>query len=255
MNRLYIVVIIIITLLIGCQGNNTELVLTEEFYKSGTNDSNYIELVKVNDNVWIHTTYINYDGNRTPANGLVVKTSDGLVLIDTPWTNEQTEELINTLKELFRADFSFAIVTHAHDDNIGGIDKLLEKNIEVISTKQTVEEALNNGFTQPLPKLKEHSIIEIGETKIETYYPGEGHSSDNIVVWIPKYRLLFGGCLIKSIDTKNLGNIKEANLEEWSISIDKVKERYRNIEIVVPGHGYHGDIRLLEHTINLLKAK
>lgn len=255
MKKTCILLAIIMIILTGCQGEKTEIVYKEDFYKSGTNDSNYVELIKVNNNVWVHTTYTDYNGYRAPANGLVVITSDGLVLIDTPWTNEQTEELINLSKEIFKMDFNIAIVTHAHDDNIGGIDKLLEKDIKVISTKQTMEEALKHGFSEPLPELKENSIIKVGNIEIETYYPGEGHAPDNIVVWLSEYNLLFGGCLIKSLESKNLGNTEEANLEEWPISIKKVKDKYTDIKTVIPGHGDFGDTKLLEHTMNLLRKR
>lgn len=255
MKRIYILsVITIITIfLIGCQADKGEIITKEDFYKSGINDSDYVELTKINNNVWVHTTYINIEGNRIPANGLVIVTTDGLVLIDTPWTNEQTEELINLSNDIFGLDINIAIVTHAHQDNIGGIDKLLEKDIEVISTYQTMNETMKNGFGQPVPKLNENSVMKVGDTKIETYYPGEGHTSDNIVIWLPEYKLLFGGCLIKSLDTGDLGNIKEANLKEWPLSLERVKEQYPDIKIIVPGHGDFGDLELLEHTLNLLK--
>ncbi len=115
---------------------------------------------------------------------MLVVTKEGLVLIDTPWKNEQTDELIKLSKDVFGKDFKLAIVTHAHHDTIGGIDSLLKNNIKVISTQQTLEEAKRNGFSQPQAKLKTSSKFKIGDINLETFYPGEGHSPDNIVVWI-----------------------------------------------------------------------
>lgn len=88
---------------------------------------------------------------------------------------------------------------------------------------------------------------------IEVFYPGEGHSPDNIVVWLPEYKVLFGGCLVKELDSKGLGNTTDANLEQWPISINKVLEKYPDAEVVIPGHGNWGGIELIEHTLELLK--
>lgn len=61
---------------------------------------------------------------------------------------------------------------------------------------------------------------------------------------------MFGGYLIKSLDTGDLGNIKEAYLKECPLSLEKVKERYTDIKIIVPGHGDFG--RLITNSKEVL---
>lgn len=225
----------------------------ESFYKSGTNDTNYVELYKVTDNIWVHTTYTDYEGMRTPSNGVIAVTSKGLILIDTPWNSTQTTELIELSKKLFKKDISLAIITHAHDDRIGGIDVLLEKKIDVRSTDMTMKEAEKNGFKKPKTLLKEDEKITLGDIDIEVFYPGEGHTSDNITIWFPRYKVLFGGCLIKSLESKDIGSITDANIKQWPDSVNKVIKKYSNAKIVIPGHGKWGDLKLAEHTLDLLK--
>ena len=41
------------------------------------------------------------------------------------------------------------------------------------------------------------------ETLREPFYPGPGHTEDNIVVYFRKRNLLFGGCLLKTMRQKN----------------------------------------------------
>lgn len=65
--------------------------------------------------------------------------------------------------------------------------------------------------------------------------------------------MLVGGCLVKSASAKDLGNITDAYVNEWSTSIENVLKRYENINLVVPGHGEVGDKGLLLHTLDLLK--
>ncbi len=149
-----------------------------------------------------------------------------------------------------------SVITHAHDDRIGGISTLLEQKIDVRSTSMTMKEAEKNGFNKPLTELDLEPVIQVGDTVIETFYPGEGHSKDNITVWLPKYKILFGGCLIKSEDSKDLGSTTDANIEQWPKSVKNVFDKYKeDAETVIPGHGKWGGINLIEHTLKLLGSK
>lgn len=258
MKRLFILFLCVLTafMLAGCtkgDAKSVDVVSNDEKLISGTDDSNYIELSKINDNVWVHTSYKDYNGSRTPSNGMVVITSQGLVLVDTPWNNEQTKELLKLTKEKFKQDVKLAIITHAHEDRIGGIDTLLENNIDVRSTKLTAQLAAKAGYKEPSPALDENPSIEIGDASIEVFYPGEGHSSDNITVWLPQYRVLFGGCIIKSLESQDIGSSADANLTQWPESVRKVQEEYPNAQIVIPGHGKWGSNKLINNTLELLE--
>lgn len=77
------------------------------------------------------------------------------------------------------------------------------------------------------------------------YYPGAGHTQDNVVVWFPKQSALFGGCFVKS---EGLGNLSDAVIKAWPESTQNVIFRYGNAELVVPGHGKVGDASLLVRT-------
>ena len=61
----------------------------------------------------------------------------------------------------------------------------------------------------------------------------------------------FGGCFVKSLESKNLGNIEDASVNSWPQALAQVSQQYQEIKMVVPGHGKVGDTRLLKHTAKL----
>lgn len=214
-----------------------------------------VELNKINDAIWVHTSYQNINGLKFPSNGLIIITSNGLLLIDTAWGENQTKELIKLASDKFKQSIKLAIITHSHDDRIGGIGTLLDNGVKVISTKQTAEKAEKSGYRKPIPDIKSNiELLEYGNIKMEVFFPGEGHTSDNIVVWFPIYKILFGGCLIKSGNSTDIGNIAEANVKQWPITLKNILIRYPDIEIVIPGHGQWGNKILIEHTIKLVES-
>ena len=109
-----------------------------------------------------------------------------------------------------------------------------EKGIKAHSTALTAELAKKNGYEEPIGDLQAITKLKFGNMKIETFYPGKGHTEDNIVVWLPQYNILVGGCLVKSASAKDLGNVTDAYVNEWSTSIENVLKRYGNINLVVP---------------------
>lgn len=197
-----------------------------------------------------------YNGVDTPSNGMLAVSTEGIVLIDTAWTKEQTRALLALAKESFGKECVLAVITHAHEDRIGGIDVLLEKGIKTISTGLTVKMAEKQGYKTPEPDIPMEGpyLLYYSGLKAEIAYYGEGHTCDNIIVWFPVEKVLFGGCLVKGKGADNLGNISDANLEQWPLTLQAVLQKYKTAELVIPGHGQWGGTELIDNTLALLRA-
>ena len=92
-----------------------------------------------------------------------------------------------------------------------------------------------------------------GDSVISTFF-GEGHTKDNIVSYIPSEKVLFGGCLIKEINGTR-GYVAEGNVREWSSTVRKVKARFGETKMVIPGHGVSGGQDLLDYTMTLFSVE
>ncbi|HXB45547.1 MAG TPA: hypothetical protein VNV85_15885, partial [Puia sp.] len=87
----------------------------------------------------------------------------------------------------------------------------------------------------------------------QTYYPGEGHTPDNIVIWFDKEKILYGGCLIKSTEADNIGNLEDANVKEYATTIENVQKKFKFPKYIIPGHQDWTSTRSLEHTLKLAR--
>ena len=65
------------------------------------------------------------------------------------------------------------------------------------------------------------------------FYPGPAHSRDNVVVWLPESRVLFGTCAVRAAAANALGNVVDADVKEWPASIRRVLERYGAAEVAL----------------------
>ena len=220
--------------------------------------ANKVELTKINDQIWVHTSYSNYGGSLIPSYGLLAISNAGIVLVDTPWTPEQTRELLKMVKDKFDKPIKLAIFTHWHADRIGGIEVLTAEHIETASTAATAELAVKAGFQKPQtvidPKVED---FKVGELSFETFFPGPGHTMDNVVVYFPKTRVLYGGCLVKPENMANLGNTADGDITQYPNTIRELMKRYPKAKIVIANHGAspRGDFGLLQYTLQLAEKQ
>ncbi len=215
-----------------------------------------IELRALADGVWLHTSYYRYpSGTRFPSNGLIARNGDGLILIDTAWGERKTEQLLAAIAAEISLPVARAIVTHAHGDRSAGIDVLEARGIEVFAHPLTRRLTLEFGL--PVPDRTLDDLTQPGGTVemdgLQVHYPGPAHAPDNLIVWLPDARVLFGGCLLRAAGSSSTGNTAHADLDSWQRVLDRLQRRYPDAAIVVPGHGEPGGAELIRHTQELVR--
>ncbi len=227
---------------------------SESFLKYGETNETIVELTKVNNSVWVHTSYQEENGALIPTNGLIVLTDKSVVLIDTPWTDQQMVSLDKLIHEAFNGNITSALITHTHQHSLGGMGYLKKQKIPVSCLEVVAEAAKLKGFTVP-DQVNEgdSAILKVDNTEFELYYPGEGATPDNTVVWIDKYNVLFGGCLIRQYGADSLGDTTASNISLWPETLEKVMVEYDDMEIIVPSQGQWGDKSLIDYTLELFE--
>lgn len=211
-----------------------------------------LEIDSVAPGIWRHVSFKEYGGKPFPSNGLIVQTSDGVVLIDTPWNAEDMPALFNWVEQKLQQPIRFALITHAHDDRIAGADQLSEKNIPVYAAEQTYRLAKEKGLPLPTHTVMVDTSFYLGGKELRFFYPGPGHTVDNQLVYLPESKLLFTGCFSKNAGAKGLGNVADADLEQWPLSVKKTLATFSQAELVVPGHGETAGLNCLHTTARLL---
>lgn len=206
-----------------------------------------LKISSIQDGVYLHTSFHQVEGwGVVASNGLIYVDEESAYIIDTPSSPEDTAKLVEWVND---NGFTVAgsISTHFHDDSAAGIAWLNSKSIPTYATDLTNTLLQKSNKTPATNAINKESFWLV-ESQIEVFYPGPGHTEDNVVVWLPKQKVLFGGCFVKQV---NLGNLEDAVLEKWPDSAQKLIDRYGDAQIVVQGHGEFGDVSLLVRTKEL----
>lgn len=210
-----------------------------------------LEIRRLSPGLFIHTSPINLSsGDVYPCNGLIFINEGEAVVFDTPVYEKDTEQLLSWLQKDQKVKIKAIIPTHFHEDCLGGLSIFHEAGVRSLANRATYE--LAKGLTEVLPQelFDGSTSLQVGKAKVECWHPGEAHTKDNIVAWIPSKKTLFGGCMLKALGVGK-GNLADANVQTWSASMQAVKEKYPNLKFAVPGHGNHGGMELLDFTIKM----
>lgn len=245
-------------LLTACGGANAPTPAPADAFLTKVQADYPVTLSKLAEGIWVHTTNYTLPGqNPIPSNGLIILDGEDVILVDGAWGELATISLLEKVKAETGKAATKMIVTHHHADRTAGVDAAEWQGIEVFTHPDTPVLAARNGWPAPntsVAALKEpKSRISVGN--VEVAYPGHGHASDNLVVYVPSANVLYGGCAVRGAGVKTLGNTSDADLEKWRDSLTWVKATYPKAQIVVPGHGKGANLSLIDATIALINTE
>lgn len=215
---------------------------------------NDIFIQKLTDKAYMHISVAPIEGfGNVASNGVILVDNGEAFLFDTPVSNEQTERLVKYITDSLKAKIVAFVPNHWHLDCMGGLEYLHKNNVKSFANQMTIDIAKKEGKPLPQHGFTDSLTLKLNNIQVVCYYFGGGHSTDNIVVWLPTEKVLFPGCMVKDLKAKGLGNLSDAAVDEWLPTIEKIISKFPDAEIVVPGHGYAGTMDILHHTKQLLQ--
>lgn len=216
-------------------------------------DAQKLDIVPINKKLYVYTTYHEYQGELVSANSMYLVTTKGVILFDTPWDQSQNQPLLDAIEKKHHQKVIRVYATHSHGDRAGGFGFFNAKGIPTYASKQTND--ILKAEKKPMASniIETGKTVQIGDGLFQVDYFGAGHTKDNVVVWFPQYKVLDGGCLVKSVETEGLGYIDEADLKAWPKTIIAIKNKYKKINQVIAGHDDWKAHGALEKTLELLK--
>jgi metallo-beta-lactamase class B len=215
-----------------------------------------LTLIPLSENLYQHISYLeSKDFGHVPCNGLIYINDNEAIICDTPPTNQTTEQLLGWMQQVYpKVRIKALIVNHHHIDCLGGIAEFHKAGITSYAHERTPSllEQKRDPSDRPQVLVKSSLQLHVGKKNVTLFYPGEAHTKDNIVTWIPSENTVFGGCVIKTMNAGK-GNLDDANVAEWSNSVMRIKSKFPSVKTVVPGHGDTGGVELLDYTMKLFR--
>lgn len=203
-------------------------------------------------NIYVYTTWGLAGGAPFPANGVYLVTAKGVVVIDTPWDTTQFQPLLDTIRQRHHQPVVLCIATHFHDDRTAGLNFMRAHGVKTCTSRKTDSLSRQNGKPRAEFLFDKDTTFIVGGYPVRAYYPGEGHTRDNIVVWFGRDRVLYGGCLVKSVEAPDIGFVADGNLAAYPRTIRNLQKQFPHPAYVIPGHqGWNSGA--LEYTLKLVR--
>jgi|ERR1043165_2281230 metallo-beta-lactamase class B len=204
-------------------------------------------------NYFVFSTWKSFKGTPVSANGMYLVTGSGVVMFDTPWDTSQFQPLLDSIGVRHNKRVIACIATHSHEDRTGGFAYYRALGIPTFATAQTDSICFKRGEKRAEFLLGSDTTFAIGGYVFQTFYPGPAHAPDNIVLWFPKEKILYGGCLVKSTEATDLGFTGDANVPEWPNAVKRIQQKFGKPAYIITGHQGWRSTKSLEHTLKLLK--
>ena len=194
--------------------------------------------------------YIQLDGSWGLNNAGFIRGKDGLILIDTCFTEARTRAYLDAVRKVSPLPMKTLVNTHHHGDHTHG--NYLVPEAAIIGHELCRQTVIDTGLQalHPLFPNVEWGDLELappfitfndrmelftgesGDLRIELIFMGPAHTTNDIVAWLPERKLLFSGDLIFNEGTPFVA------MGSVSGSLQALKRlRELGAETIIPGHG------------------
>lgn len=186
------------------------------------------------------------DGNVINTVSMIIVTSDGVVVADGQETVPQTQLMIDNIKKLTSQPIKYVVVASDHIDHVGGNEAFMSAYPGVVFISSHYSKRKLADTPYPVAEtVSSKRSINLGDTEIEILNIGRGHTGGDLVVYLPKSKVLFMGELyLRGI----FPAMRTGNPTEWIQTIENAQGI--DASWYIPGHGFIEDAETMERDLD-----
>ena len=207
-----------------------------------------------------------YAAKEADSNCGIILTQAGVVLIDSGHNPPDSHAVSRAVQQLTSQPIHFLINTEPHSDHTtghfvfsppaiiiaheGATESMQraynpERNKRLMEQSAAMREALQ-GYRMITPHIEyqQKMTLRMGDRTLELWYLKNVHSEADTAIWLPQERVLFSAA---AAGVNRFSNIRPFVAIEDILNGIKMM-RALNPEVVVPGHGPPGTVKMFEET-------
>jgi glyoxylase-like metal-dependent hydrolase (beta-lactamase superfamily II) len=182
-----------------------------------------------------------YTAQGDPNVGCVIGT-DAILAIEARATPLMAQRWIDVVRTISDRPFGDLVLTHYHAVRVLGAAAFMPRRI--VATRMTADLVEERGaqdwaseqarmprlfqgaetipgLTRPTDTFEERMEIDLGNRVVELRFLGRGHTSGDLVVWLPAERICFAGDLVEAQAAPYMG---DAHIGDWrGATLDNVE--------------------------------
>lgn len=193
------------------------------------------EISKVSDNVY---AALSRPEGKVVSNAFFMITDHEVILAGAHFIAEGVSELLKQIAGITPLPVTQVILTH-HHKGFNYVDFDLPEKAEIIVSVSILKalKGEHREFKNPTLVFEENLTLNRGKTSIVVMDTGPGHSSSDLIVYLPKEGILFASDLLFN---DSVGYMGDASIHEWGESLELL-EKLAPLK-VVPGVGNVDDV-------------
>jgi glyoxylase-like metal-dependent hydrolase (beta-lactamase superfamily II) len=177
-------------------------------------------------------------GSKAASNALIVVMGKRVVIAGAHFSREGTTELLAAAARLTKLPVKAFVLTH-HHRGFSRVDFDIPPAIELITTGQTWEllRKETRELKNPVTYFAADLTLQGGGRSLELTNAVHGHAEGNMVVYLPRERILFPSDLVFA---DLVGYMGEGRMRDWVLNLEVLGEM--DACLVVPGVGAVTDL-------------
>ena len=187
------------------------------------------------------------------SNAGFVVTPAGVVVIDALGSPALAQKLLAEIRKITPQPVTHVVLTHYHADHVYGLQVFKAAGAKVLAHKgardylasDTARLRLQASRTELAPWIDENTQLvtpdewldgprelTVGGTPMRILPVGPSHTAEDLVIWLPREKVLFAGDLVFRGRIPFVG---QADSRRWIGALDQILEL--GADVLVPGHG------------------